>query len=53
MTRSSGPFLNTDGVQGAMNAFSVTLEDDPVLFEMTFKFRELVNADRKIRSILA
>lgn len=53
MTRYAGPFLNTDGVQGAMNAFSVTLEDDPARFEMAMKFQELVNTDREVRDILA
>lgn len=53
MTRYAGPFLNTDGVQGSMNAFSVTLEDDPVKFEKAVKFQELVNTDKEIRDILA
>ncbi|MBR3738934.1 MAG: ABC transporter substrate-binding protein [Clostridia bacterium] len=53
MTRYAGPFVNTDGVQGAMNAFSVTLEDDPARFEMALKFQELVNTDREVRDILA
>lgn len=53
MTRYAGPFLNTDGVQGAMNAFSVTLEDDPARFEMAVKFQELVNTDKEVRDILA
>jgi putative aldouronate transport system substrate-binding protein len=53
MTRYAGPFLNTDGVQGAMNAFSVTLEDDPAKFEMAMKFQELVNTDKEVRDILA
>ena len=53
MTRYAGPFLNTDGVQGAMNAFSVTLLDDPARFEMAMKFQELVNTDKEVRDILA
>ena len=53
MTRYAGPFLNTDGVQGAMNAFSITLEDDPARFEMAVKFQELVNTDKEVRDILA
>ena len=53
MTRYAGPFVNTDGVQGAMNAFSITLEDDPARFEMALKFQELVNTDREVRDILA
>ena len=53
MTRYSGPFLNSDGVQGSMNAFSITLEDDPVKFEKAMKFQELVNTDKEVRDILA
>ncbi len=53
MTRYSGPFLNSDGVQGSMNAFSVTLEDDPVKFQKAMQFQELVNTDKEIRDILA
>ena len=53
MTRYSGPFLNSDGVQGSMNAFSITLEDDPAKFEMAMKFQELINTDKEVRDILA
>jgi putative aldouronate transport system substrate-binding protein len=53
MTRYSGPFLNSDGVQGSMNAFSVTLEDDPAKFQKAMEFQELINTDREIRDILA
>ena len=53
MTRYSGPFLNSDGVQGSMNAFSITLEDDPVKFEKAMQFQELINTDKEVRDILA
>ena len=53
MTRDSGPFLDSDGVQGSMNAFSIALEDDPVKFEKAMKFQELVNTDKEVRDILA
>jgi len=53
MTRYSGPFLNSDGVQGSMNAFSIALEDDPAKFEMAMKFQELINTDKEVRDILA
>ena len=53
MTRYSGPFLNSDGVQGSMNAFSVTLEDDPVKFQKAMEFQELINTDKEVRDILA
>ena len=52
MTCYSGPFLSTDGVQGAMNAFSITLEDDPARFELAMKYQELVNTDKQYRDIL-
>ena len=52
MVKYSGPFVNTDGVQGAMNAFSVTLEDDPARFELAMKYQELVNTDKQYRDIL-
>ncbi len=53
MTRYSGPFLNSDGVQGSMNAFSITLEDDPAKFEKAMQFQELINTDKEVRDILA
>ena len=53
MTRYAGPFVNTDGVQGAMNAFSVTLLDDEAKFEKAVQFQELVNTDKEVRDILA
>jgi len=52
MTCYSGPFLNTDGVQGAMNAFSITLEDDEERFMAAMKYQELVNTDWEYRNIL-
>ena len=53
MTRYSGPFLNSDGVQGSMNAFSVTLEDDEAKFKKAMEFQELINTDKEVRDILA
>ena len=53
MARYSGPFLNSDGVQGAMNAFSIALEDDPAKFQKAMEFQELINTDKEIRDILA
>ncbi len=52
MTRYSGPFLSTDGVQGSMNAFSITLENDPERFEAAMKYQELVNTDKLYRDTL-
>ncbi len=52
MTRYSGPFLSTDGVQGSMNAFSVTLENDLERFEAAMKYQELVNTDKLYRDTL-
>jgi len=53
MTKYSGPFVNTDGVQGAMTGLSVTLEDDPERFDLVLKYQELVNTNREYRDILA
>ena len=53
MTKYSGPFVNTDGVQGSMTGFSVTLEDDPERFQLALKYQELVNTNKKYRDILA
>ncbi len=53
MTKYSGPFVNTDGVQGSMTGFSVTLEDDPARFELAMKYQQLVNTNKKYRDILA
>ena len=52
MTRYSGPFLSTDGVQGSMNAFSITLENDLERFEAAMKYQELVNTDKLYRDTL-
>ena len=52
MVKFSGPFINTDGVQGAMNAFSAALEDDPERFKLAMKYQELVNTDKKYRDTL-
>ncbi len=52
MARYSGPYVSTDGVQGSMNAFSVTLEDDLARFELAMKYQELVNTDRLYRDTL-
>ena len=52
MTCYSGPYLNTDGVQGSMNAFSVTLEDDEERFKAAMKYQELVNTDWAYRNTL-
>lgn len=52
MTRFTGPLLSTDGVQGSMNAFSVTLENDLERFEAALKYQELVNTDKLYRDTL-
>ena len=52
MTRYEGPFLNTDGVTGAMNAFSVTLEEDPARFRKALQYQELVNTNKLYRDTL-
>ena len=53
MTCYNGPILNTDSVQGAMNAFSVTLEDDEARFKKALEYQQLVNTDWEYRNILA
>ena len=52
MTCYAGPILSTDGVQGSMNAFSITLEDDEERFQLAMKYQELVNTDWEYRNIL-
>lgn len=51
-TLISGPYLSTSGIQGSMNAFSVTLEDNPERFDLALKYQELVNTDREFRDML-
>ena len=46
MTCYFGPNLSTDGVQGSMNALSITLEDDPARMEAALKYIELVHTDK-------
>lgn len=41
MTCYSGPNLNVDGVQGSMNALSITLEDDTARRDACLKYLEL------------
>jgi len=53
MTKYSGPFVNTDGVQGAMTAFDATLEEQPERLALCLKYQELVNTDKTYRDILA
>ena len=48
----SGPYMSSAGVQGSMNAFSVTLEDDLAKFEKALKYQELVNTNLKYRDTL-
>lgn len=52
ISRFSGPYLSASGVRGSMNAFSVTLEDQPERLELALKYQELVNTDREYRDIL-
>ena len=51
-TLYSGPILNTDGIQGAMIAFSATLEEDQERFKAAMKYQEMVNTDVKYRDAL-
>ncbi len=53
MTKYSGPFVNTDGVQGAMTGFDATLADNPERLELCLKYQELVNTNKEYRDILA
>ncbi len=46
MTCYAGPNLSVDGVQGSMNALSITLEDDPAKLEAALKYIELVNTNK-------
>lgn len=48
----SGPYMSSAGVQGSMNAFSVTLEDDLARFELAMKYQELVNTNLLYRDTL-
>lgn len=51
-TKYAGPMLTTDGMQGAMTAFSVTLENDPERFRAAMKYQEMVNTDVLYRDTL-
>lgn len=46
MTRYSGPLLNVDGVQGSMNALSITLANDEAKLEGALKLFELIHTDK-------
>lgn len=52
MTRYEGPFLNTDGVTGAMNAFSVTLEEDLPRLKKALEYQQFVNTNKEYRDTL-
>lgn len=53
MTCFDGPVLNSDGVKGALTAFSVTLDEDEAKFRKALEYQEFVNTDREYRDILA
>ena len=53
MVRYAGPVVNSDGVKGAMTAFSARLANDPERLALCLKYQELVNTDQQYRDILA
>jgi len=53
LVRFDGPNLNPQGIQGAMNAFSVTLEEDEPRFKKAMEYQQLVNCNKTYRDILA
>jgi len=52
MVRYCGPQINVDGIQGSMNALSVTLEEDPVKMDAALKYFELIFTDQLFRDTL-
>lgn len=48
MTRYFGPNLSVDGVQGSMNAFSITLADQPEKLEAALKLFEIIHTDKEV-----
>ncbi|GHU72383.1 ABC transporter substrate-binding protein [Clostridia bacterium] len=52
ISKISGPYLSTSGVQGSMNAFNAALEANPARLELALKYQELVNTNLQYRDTL-